>query len=138
MRTIEFVEKLKSIDASVEIEQENVSVLYNDMVIAGISRDDDNLADMSFSEYNETVIPDEEKRKILLNAICDYATTPLEERDRDDSKIIDMKISFEKLGLIVDLMEDALYGYELRINGALLKPLYFSLLDLWGRNIGLK
>lgn len=35
---------------------------------------------------------------------------PLEERDKDDSKIIDMKISFEKLGLIVDLMEDALYG----------------------------
>lgn len=138
MRTIEFVEKLKSIDASVEIEQEYVLVLYNSMLIAQISRDDGNLADMSFSEYNETVIPDKEKRKILLNAICDYATTPLEERDKDDSKIIDMKISFEKLGLIVDLMEDALYGDELHINRALLKPLYFSLLDLWGRNIGLK
>lgn len=63
MRTIEFVEKLKDIGAFVEIEQERVLVLYNDMITAEISRDDDSLADISLSEYNETVIPDEEKER---------------------------------------------------------------------------
>ena len=146
MRTIEFVKKLKSIDASVEIEQEWVLVTYGDDLVAEINRDDENLAnvflnnlDNAFTNgYSEAIIQDEVKRKILLDAVYDYATTPLEERDKNDSKIIDIKISFKKLGLIVDLMEDALYGDELHINCALLKPLYFSLLDLWGENIGVE
>lgn len=138
MKTIEFVGKLKSVGILVEIEQNYVFVFYNDIPIAEISRNDDNLADIYLIEYNEIIIPDEMKRKVFLDAVHDYATTPLEERDKDDSKIIDMKISFEKLGLIVDLIENVLYGDELSMNGALLKPLYFSLLDLRGRNIGLK
>lgn len=47
MRTIEFIaEKLKDIGAFVEMKQERVLVLYNDMIIAEISRDDDSLADI--------------------------------------------------------------------------------------------
>lgn len=146
MKTIEFVEKLKDIGASVEVEQEWVLVTYGDELIAEINRDDENLANVFLNNlgnvflnnYNVAIIQDEVKRKILLDAVHDYTTTPIEERDKDDSKIIDMKISFEKLGLIVDLMQDALYSDELHINRALLHPLYFSLLDLWGENIGIE
>lgn len=138
MRTVEFNKKLKEIGCSVEIEQNCVLILYNGTLIAEISRNDVNLADVFFSGYSESVIPDKEKREIILSAVRDYATTPLEERDSDDSKIIDMKISFEKLSLVVDLMQDILYSDELHIDYALLKPLYFSLLDLWGENVGVE
>ena len=136
MKTIEFVGKLKSVGILVEIEQNYVFVFYNDIPIAEISRNDDNLADIYLIEYNEIIIPDEMKRKVFLDAVHDYATTPLEERDNDDSEAVDMKISYGKLGMILDCLESSIQHTELTYDTALLKPLYFSLLDLWGDNAG--
>lgn len=135
MKTIEFNKKLEEIDCSIDMQLSQISVYYDGQYIANISRDDENFASIYLHDYEEPTITDERTRKKFLDIMHEYTTTPLDERDNDDSKVIDMKISFEKLGLIVDLMEDAFYSDELHINDVLLKPLYFSLLDLWGENV---
>lgn len=138
MKTIEFNKKLEEIDCSIDMQLSQISVYYDGQYIANISRDDENFASIYLHDYEEPTITDERTRKKFLDIMHEYTTTPLDERDNDDSKVIDMKISFEKLGLIVDLMEDAFYSDELHINDVLLKPLYFSLLDLWGKNVGIE
>lgn len=137
MKTIELNKQLKVIDCSIDIEPKQISVYYDGQYIANISRDDENFASIYLHDYEEPVITDERTRKKFLDIMHEYITTPLDERDNDNSKVIDMKISYEKLGLIVDLMENAFYSDELHINDVLLKPLYFSLLDLWGKNVGI-
>lgn len=136
MKTIEFNKKLKEIGCSIVIQLNQISVYYEGQYIANISRDDENFASIYLHDYEEPAIPDERTRKKFLDITHEYTTTPLDERDNDDSEAVDMKISYGKLGMILDCLESSIQHTELTYDTALLKPLYFSLLDLWGDNAG--
>lgn len=136
MKTIEFNKKLKEIGCSIVIQLNQISVYYEGQYIANISRDDENFASIYLQLCEEPVITDERTRKKFLDIMHEYTTTPLDERDNDNSEAVDMKISYGKLGMILDCLESSIQHTELTYDTALLKPLYFSLLDLWGDNAG--
>lgn len=138
MKTIELNKQLKVIGCSIVIQLNQISVYYDGQYIANISRDDENFASIYLHDYEEPAITDERTRKKFLDIVHEYTTTPLDERDNDDSEVIDMKISYGKLGMILDCLESSIQHTELTFDTELLKPLYFSLLDLWGENAGVE